>query len=932
MVTSSGDSGREVGMEIKVMILDVARRTPPQIVKGRQIVAMILDSLRSSTHTDLMFTGKHLYELNYPGDSKLNLFRNQWIHILFAMREDDKPRDLALRDILFDKIKGSSSMAFNLRHYRSPPEGDPNKSFDYLLSMMARTVAVEREEKNRLDKTKGVNQTIGSKALAVENNTKKDDKPKPTPKAKAESAAPVLPKPNPKMHNEYEKGKGKYGKGKEKGKGKDQSRGRSPSQDRKSIPCIYHFQKGGCSNGKDCPYSHSKKKGSRGSSTGPGNGKGGSPKNDRTPSPKPKSEKPCFLYANGKCDRTDCPYKHDNEAAPAESGSAKAKAAAPKGKAKAATAKAKSAAVVVEVKRENNEGYLSDWSDAEDSSPVAAGRALRKKPINHVRKDKMLKIKRKPEKIHIDVGFDTSALPKGNRTSKSEPRYVKKEFLTSETFRHQAMVDHLIARARAKVLNNDIHGRKPEVKVMLGKGFYVEVKWTGNEVAESTVKRNRSKTMKKQMPCASTDTCGKSVRFIMYTGCGRDLISQRKVKELEMETFLDNDGMTFMTANGLTDSNEITIMDHEGLGQCKLHVLNQTPAPLSIGSRCTKEGYTFIWPEGEEVKPGMINDEGVCTFLEVDGDIPYLIPNKVPDDEAFQEGRRNLVKHLESRIQKLKVEGDEGDNNNPKAMAGEDCGEDLFKLSDEEPEEPHTKEEGPEGRDEEPQPIHAPDDIEDPEGLIEVDVDHGESRYAKPGALKREAKTLDHLMTHRYRNPFCDSCIRAKMRHFKSRKGAFKWKLSKFDDLITFDFVDMGTATEMGWKDRKELIVIRDRFTGMVLGSPVPDKSTETVVRVIKKFIGERNVTCAYSDSAPSFEAAMSELGIPLDKSLPGRSVTNSIAERNNLFILGTASTCLLHAGLPACFWPFAVEYVSHALNIEKLEDESSWEKMHKEA
>ena len=140
------------------------------------------------------------------------------------------------------------------------------------------------------------------------------------------------------------------------------------------------------------------------------------------------------------------------------------------------------------------------------------------------------------------------------------------------------------------------------------------------------------------------------------------------------------------------------------------------------------------------------------------------------------------------------------------------------------------------------------------------------------------------------------------MRHFKTRKGAFKRKLSKFGDLITFDFVDMGKATEMGWRDHKELLVVRDRYTGMVLGSPVPDKSTETVIAVVKKFIGERKVSCAYSDSAPSFIAAMSELGIPLDNSLPGRSVTNSIAERNNLFILDTASTFLLHAGASSVF------------------------------
>jgi len=286
--------------------------------------------------------------------------------------------------------------------------------------MMARAVAVEREEKNRLDKAKSVNHIIGSKALVAENNTKKDDKTKPTPKAKAESAAPLLSpyyqNLTPKCTLNMKRENANTGRGKKKGLGKDRSRGRSPSQDRKSIPCIYHFRKGGCSKGKDCPFSHSKKKAPRGSRTGPGNGKGGNPKNDRTPSPQPKSEKPCFLHAKGKCDRSDCLYKHDNEAAPAESGSAKAKAAAPKGKAKAAAAKAKSAAVVVEVKGENNDGYLSaDWSDAEDSSPVAAGRALRKKPTNHVRKDKMVKIKRKPEKIILTWDLTTVGYPRETR-------------------------------------------------------------------------------------------------------------------------------------------------------------------------------------------------------------------------------------------------------------------------------------------------------------------------------------------------------------------------------------------------------------------------------------------------------------------------------------------------------------------------------------
>jgi len=380
MIASSGDSGKEVAMDIKVMTFDMANKNPPEIIRGRQIVAMILNSFRSATHTDLAFTGKHLYELTYPGDNKLSLFKSQWIHILSAMRDGDKPRGLALRDILFDKIKGSTPMAFDIRYYKNKPEGHPEKTYEYLMEMMTRTIATEREEKNRLEKLKGVNQIVANpKALAAEKPGKKENQQenaKAAAKATNENAAPVVPRPPQKEHNEYAKGKGKYEKGKGKGKSKDKDRGRSASVDRKNIPCVYHFQKGGCSKGKDCPFSHSKKKWSRGSSSGPGGGKG-NPKNERSASPKPKSEKPCFLFAKGQCTRADCPYKRDNSAAPAESGSAKAKAAAPKGKAKAAAAKAKAAAVVVQVKREADNGYLSDWSDNEESSPVAAGKVYR---------------------------------------------------------------------------------------------------------------------------------------------------------------------------------------------------------------------------------------------------------------------------------------------------------------------------------------------------------------------------------------------------------------------------------------------------------------------------------------------------------------------------------------------------------------------------
>ena len=125
-------------------------------------------------------------------------------------------------------------------------------------------------------------------------------------------------------------------------------------------------------------------------------------------------------------------------------------------------------------------------------------------------------------------------------------------------------------------------------------------------------------------------------------------------------------------------------MDHEGLGQCKLHVLNQTPAVLLIGSRCSKEGYSFIWPEGEDMKPAMINDEGVCTFLEVDGDIPYLIPGSIPKDDEMKENRAKIIGHLESLISKLRAKEQKDQDEKPIAAAGEEPDDDLPEPSSEE--------------------------------------------------------------------------------------------------------------------------------------------------------------------------------------------------------------------------------------------------------
>ena len=97
----------------------------------------------------------------------------------------------------------------------------------------------------------------------------------------------------------------------------------------------------------------------------------------------------------------------------------------------------------------------------------------------------------------------------------------------------------------------------------------------------------------------------------------------------------------------------------------------------------------------------------------------------------------------------------------------------------------------------------AEDDADD----LEVDVVDGASRMVRRGTLKAEARTIQHLLTHRYKNPYCESCIRAKMRDYKTHRGAFKRKLKAFGDLVTFDFIDTQRIMDQGVHTDREIYI-----------------------------------------------------------------------------------------------------------------------------
>ena len=95
----------------------------------------------------------NLIHLKYPGDAKINDLYSPWHAILEGMREEDIPSKRTLRDILCKKIRDFTIVKFDLSLYDPLPDSDYRKTYDLLMSFIAR-IKLDREKKNMAEKEK----------------------------------------------------------------------------------------------------------------------------------------------------------------------------------------------------------------------------------------------------------------------------------------------------------------------------------------------------------------------------------------------------------------------------------------------------------------------------------------------------------------------------------------------------------------------------------------------------------------------------------------------------------------------------------------------------------------------------------------------------------------------------------------------------------
>ena len=924
---------------------------------------MILEHFRTPGQRETAFTMEHIIQSRYLGDANIETFYEKWMEIVSNMMPEDVPQDDWLRDALYKKIRNSNLMMYDIKQYESWLEGDPRRTYQYLINAIERHIARIREDKHVAAREKYARDFAGGGRPTAPTPTapappdanakakaKANAKEKAAPKPKAKSdAAPVLPSPQPKQHA---KGKGQGRKGKSK------SRSASP-RDKKKIPCHFHFIKKSCRKGKDCEYSHDQKTFDASKSGGHGKGGGKTPRGQSPANKTKKIDEPCWHWAKGKCRYGDkCNKRHDahlfNTAPNTESPSSKAAPA-----------------------------LLHDDSDVDEPPFMIASNVVKKK------------VKFNPQKEEVHV-YEKKDYVKSSRKSQTYSKGHNKLGKTTDEIRkdEQWAYSCRLARSRGKamaiILDEKYDFRDiDEVLIIVGPtlDIMIRIEHDDDDITREVFTENYVQHIdgrygkRDNVMCITVPVEERDKRFIMDSGSGHDLISAKKIDRMDLPTY-DDVVVNFHTANGVTSSTKRSDIKFEAFDEpAQAHILEDTPSVMSIGKRCIDLGYSFIWPSGKT--PYMIDSNGDIIEMTVRDYIPYInidqkkkkgtpskiskILNIISDECSTSEGENMMVIDGESgdeledltdivrrsdgkssKKAKVRKGKRKKDKTLPEVAVGsdpdyieemachddepDDRGDEYAEFDDDEYE-PSIGPDAEEGEhDVEIEEIPEGEAREDDDDVIDVDEEDGGVRLSKRGTLKNEARSKLHLLTHRYKNPYCESCVRAKMKHRKTFRGAFQRKLTKFGDLITFDYVDNRRIAEQDYGDDKTIFVIRDRYTGMLQSYPSARKDTDAVIRAVKQFMGRRKIREAYSDDAPQFDKAMKALKIPMDTSLAGKTKHNSLAERTNQFVLVATTTCLLEAGIPPCFWMYAIRCVSHLLNIEPNDDEvSSWCKLHGE-
>ena len=850
-----GDLARQVDTFKEI---EAQKRNP---VRGRQVLLMVHEHLSTNIKHGATYAMEDLLNVRLVNDN-LTSFMRSWEGVLAGMNAKT-PDDSMLEALFYNQLKKSKQMQHHLNVYLSASEESADHSYTYLIESVRQYLSRARLERNR-------------ERVARQNG----------------------------------------------------GRPAAPAAESQRVPkgfCIAFVKYGSCRR-DNCTYKHEQPSGdargrtpSRDAKPKKGKGKG------RTNSPKGKKE--CRFYPKGRCDRGEnCPFAHVDPK-PAVPGSREPSADKQKKQGKDRKhrkssrdrSKSSSRSTSRDSKGEKKKGHKGKSSGKPSpssgkpspaavcvlgcllssmmSAPIAEGNLM--SDWKHVPALPSVRFSSKVEMNRIPArGEQFKILDK--------PRVYAKVYPIDHQFSHdEVSIDdaRLGATMLAFIVRRELEGHPTRCKYECDSDIG----------CDQCAPRDMG-----AKPALASERFSPNCSWIIDTGSGTDLFTRANCPEYAI--YNSNDPVVLMTANGPSDSSKQANMAAGDLGNTDPYLLPQTPSVLSVGLKCMNQGYDFIWHAKD--KPFFVKPDGTRIYLKVRDYVPYYdvwdsdsgcacpaeatIPSR-PEGQVA----RNLPpseSSYSSSVQSVNAEEEEYTPSIAPPEEFEVNARGLDELLVNDPVEFNPNEDV------------APMESKDLAGEDVVgDPDKKSPRSLAESALRQEAVSRKHLMTHQPKNPFCEVCKCAKMTKSpsRSRGGSRQVDARKFAEHITADFIITADEQELGIDDEYSALVISDVATGFKYVYPFAKRNAEATVKAFQHFTSSSDeVGTFYSDNAPELIAAAEQMGWRHVLSQEYVHKTNAVAERSIRTVLEGTRVALAQAGLNHSYWPHAARHWCLSQNV----------------
>ena len=389
------------------------------------------------------------------------------------------------------------------------------------------------------------------------------------------------------------------------------------------------------------------------------------------------------------------------------------------------------------------------------------------------------------------------------------------------------------------------------------------------------------------------------IAWIADTGSAQDLVCSKMIPNDLI--YHSNEPLELITANGSQSADQQASIHIVCINkEVHPYVLPDTPAVISVGMRCIQDGWDFVWRKFS--RPYFRKKDGSKIKLEVKDYVPYL-PSKdgripaalgVPFSwtSAAGNGEPSMIPRRASRMSAVGFESDDDELYEPSIANTEDlegAREDIEEFF------PGELAPGPpaamtpdivDGTDSD---VELPEEVDERLQLPEPKpIDRGEA------ALREEARTLRHMMTHTPKNPFCETCKCSKMyKPTKRHKGeSLTVESTKFGDHITGDHLITGDVNEESIDGDRVALIMKDIATNFRWVYPSARSHAKDCVLAFRHFIAPGE------EVANSIRLACREVGWRQNTSVAYVSKSNAVAERNLRSVLEGTRVNLILTGV----------------------------------